>query len=133
VNRGGVDTVKKYWWTQPRADGIKETADPELYRYGMHGETFAVLFTVGPGRYNVRVCLAETRPPAEAAGTISIAINGETKEDQLNIAQAAQGACRALDLTYESISPKNGVIEIRFSGNDGKEAVAQAVEITPSE
>jgi hypothetical protein len=75
--------------------------------------------------------MAETRLPDEAVGTMAIAINGETKK-RLNILQEARGPRRALDFTHEDIEPENGVIEIRFSGNDGREAVAQAIEILPA-
>lgn len=130
---GGIDTVAKHWWTQPRADVIDGTPEPELYRYGMHAEAFTVFFTVGPGRYTVRIRLAETRPSEQTAGTMTITINGQQKEGRLNVLQRAKSPRHAMDLTYETIKPKNGVIEIRFAGNDGAEAIAQAVEVLPAD
>jgi len=125
-----VDTVATHWWTTPQADSIDGTPDPELYRYGMHGEELKVYFTVGPATYKVRILLAETRTDSEAIGTMDIYINGEKKATSLDIADKAVN--KALDLVFENVEPKNGVIEIVLTGNDGKEAIVQAIEISPS-
>ena len=43
------DTVERAWWTQRRSIFIGNTDDPELYRYGAHGDEFWVNLTVAPG------------------------------------------------------------------------------------
>jgi len=44
----GKDTVDSAWWTKRRSMYIGNTADQELYRYGIHGSEFWVNLTVAP-------------------------------------------------------------------------------------
>lgn len=46
---GGKDSVAQCWWTNATDEPIRGTADPELYRYGVHATDFWVNLTVEPG------------------------------------------------------------------------------------
>ena len=41
------------------------------------------------------------------------------------------GMNRAADLVFDNISPKHGVIAVRFTGCKGAEAVVSAIEVGP--
>jgi hypothetical protein len=124
-----VDAVARTWFTDRRCFYIGNTPDPELYRYGVHAQEFCVNLTVGPGRYRVRLCFADTNTKS----TVRVLINDEQVIEKLSVAQAAGGIFRAYDRSFSGIRPKNGVIEIRFIGRDKTEACAQAIEVEPEE
>ena len=126
-----ADAVERAWWTQPRAQEIANTPDPELYRYGVHGRDFTAYFTVGPGAYHVRIKLAETRNVALRRRLQSIEVNGETVADGMDVAGTAGGLGKAVDLVVNDIEPRHGVIAVRFRSRHGGEAIAQAVEVGP--
>ena len=141
------DIVREMWTTEPRRIQVSGTDDPELYAYGIHGGDFTVNVTVGPGDYYVRPKFAETRafsvPPAQRA--FSIYINGKTVVENVDIAATAAGnrepeqlerkpyavwagGNTAVDLVFNGITPRNGVIGVRFAGLEG-EAIVQALEV----
>jgi hypothetical protein len=66
---------------------------------------------------------------------MTVSINDEVKSDGLDIFAAAGGANKALNLVYDGVAPKNGIIAIRFKGNSVKgcnsEAIVQAIEVSP--
>lgn len=150
IRAGGlVDSVGASWYTERTRQKIVGTADPELYRYGIHGKSFWTNITVGPGTYYVRLKLAEHRAMEPRLRAMNIAINGQTVVEELDIAATAaafadannlragqaypinHGRARAVDLVFEGIKPKNGIIEIRFTGSYGGEAIVQAIEVGP--
>jgi hypothetical protein len=141
VTRGapGVDTVSAFWWTNPAPGEITGTTDPELYRYGVHGGDFWVNLTVGPGRYHARLKFAATRGLDTRRNCFDIRINGRRVAGSLDVAAAAGGPGRAVDLVFKDIAPSNGVIEIRFTAarmaqaekTVPGEAFVQAIEIGP--
>ena len=145
-----VDSVPASWWTERRRLHIPGTPDPELYRYGVHGREFTVNFTVGPGSYHARLKFCETRNIKPKQRAVTIHINDEEKVANMDIAATAggqdkslstkpdgdpytvwSGLNRAVDLVFNDIKPKNGVIAIRFSAPEGGEAIVQAIEIAP--
>ena len=65
------------------------------------------------------------------ARVTSVWINGEPAVERFDVPKEAGGHFRAVDRTFELVRPKNGIIEVRFRGLDGKEAVIQALELTP--
>ncbi len=130
---GGTDPIPTNWWTRPRRQSVANTPDPELYRYGAHAPEFWINVTVGPGNYYVRIKLMESRFIELEKRTLDIRVNGEVKAEDLDIAAAAGGLNSAHDLVFHKISPRNGVIEIRFSNSHGGEAICQAVEVGPDE
>lgn len=140
-----TDSVAQSWWTRRRGFLITGTPDPELYGYGVHGREFWVNVTVGPGVYYVRLKFAETRG-ANASGytrkiepnlcAVTVYINGREVVTDLDIVATANrlgkaggGFGEAVDLVFNNIYPRNGIIEIRFSNNYGGEAIVQAIEI----
>ncbi len=143
------DSVAVSWHTAPRRQFVAGTSDPVLYSYGMHGTNFVVYFTVGPGTYHVRIKLIETRPVDPDKRAMNIDINGELVVRILDIAATAagrptervyvgsakeklwDGMNRATDLVFNDISPKHGVIAVRFTGCNGAEAVVSAIEVGP--
>ncbi len=128
-----TDPVALAWRTKPVERPIEGTPDAELYRYGVRAPVFWANLTVGPGAYRVRLRLAETREPNDPKRKpMNIAINGQEVAKEIDIAARAGGFHKALDLTFEGIRPKNGIIEIRFTGTQGGEAILQALEVEPS-
>jgi hypothetical protein len=137
----GADTVPACWWTNAASGEITGTVDPELYRYGVHGREFWVNLTVGPGRYHARLKFAATRGLDTRSNCFSIAINGRTVVERLDVAATAGGANRAMDLVFNNLVPRNGVLEFRFAAARTSpadttvrgEAFVQALEIGPGD
>lgn len=135
----GVDSVAACWWTDPASERIEGTVDAELYRYGVHARDFWVNLTVGPGRYHARLKFAATRGLDSRRNPFDIWINGERVVRALDVAATAGGPNRALDLVFDDLSPRQGILEFRFTGartTDGTrvirgEAFLQALEIGP--
>jgi hypothetical protein len=131
-----TDSVEKSWWATPVRQPILGTSDPELYRYGVHGQEFWLNATVGPGKYTVRLRFAATRGLDTCENCVTVAINGRQLVRKMDVAATAGGPNRAADLVFGDIVPQNGVIEVLFRGGDPEmgilgEAFVQAVEITP--
>ena len=111
---------------------ITGTPDPELYRYGVHAPEFWVNATVGPGTYSVSLKFAERRAQDDPnRRPMNVSINGHVVIEALDVAAKAGGARKSLDLRFEGIRPRNGIIEIRFTGTNGGEAFVQAIEVSP--
>ncbi|MBN1590706.1 MAG: hypothetical protein JW888_14425, partial [Pirellulales bacterium] len=130
-----ADLVPIAFWTEPRAENVLGTKDPELYRYGMHGNDFTVHFTVSPRpTCYVRIKLAELRKP-ERPGQFatSIQIQGKEVVRDLDVAAKAGGYGKAVDLVFNDIQPRDGLISVRFYNPHGQSAMAQAIEIGPDE
>ena len=130
------DSVAESWWTTPAEQPILGTKDPDLYRYGVHGREFWVNVTVGPGTYGVRLKFAATRGLDPCENCVTIAINGSEVVRKMDVAATAGGPNRAADLVFDEIAPRNGVIDIRFTGGDAEqgvfgEAFVQAIEVGP--
>lgn len=130
-----TDVVAKTWWTLRQAVFIGQTSDPELYRYGAHWREFWLNVTVAPGAYHVRLKFAETQCDGPSQRAMSIYINKEKQIDGFDVYATAGGKNRPVDLVYDNIQPKNGVIEIRLVGDvidhTPTEAILQAVEVGP--
>jgi hypothetical protein len=127
-----TDSVLKSWWTKPVKGSIVGTADAELYRYGAHAPEFWANVTVGSGIYDVRLKFSERRDDSDPARCpINVAINGRQVVSSLDVARKAGGRNRVLDLSFETIAPKNGIIEVRFTAVNGGEAIVQALEVVP--
>lgn len=137
----GTDSVVTSWWPTPATNAISGTSDPELYRYGIHGHEFWVNATVGPGKYHVRLKFAATRGLDTRLNCFDILINGRRVVTKLDVAATAGGPNRALDLVFNDIAPRNGIIEVRFKAArvmDGDklfrgEAFVQALELGPGD
>ena len=133
-----ADSVVKTWWTAACPDTIADTRDPELYRYGLHAREFVVNVTVGPGKYHVRLRFAATHRLDFRRNCVTVLINGEKAVAKMDVAATAGGPSKAVDLVFNDISPRNGVIDIRFVGGDVAngvegEAFAQAIEVGPGD
>lgn len=135
----GVDTVARCWWRTRRSMYIGGTPDAEIYRYGVHAPEFWVNVTMGPGSYRVRLHWADTpeTPWMEREGKwdpvsrpTSVAINGTSVIENLSVRKEV-GTFRAYIREFPGIRPRNGVIELRFTGAAGHEAMIQAVEVIP--
>lgn len=132
-----TDSVAKTWNIIRQAVFIKGTPDPELYRYGVHWPDFTVNVTAGPSTYHLRLKFAETQYDAPNQRGISIFINGEKVVSNFDIFATAGGADKAVDLVYNGIRPKNGIIAIRFLGSQiggcQRDAMVQAIEVGPGD
>ncbi|MBN1346614.1 MAG: hypothetical protein JXQ73_28245 [Phycisphaerae bacterium] len=123
----GADSVVRALCTERRSVYIGGTADPELYRYGLHGQDFRINLTVGPGRYSARLLFADTN----VGGAMRAWINGQEAVEQLTVREAAGGKFKAFDLTFPDIRPASGMIEIRLAASGKSEACIQALEVVP--
>lgn len=126
-----ADVVAQTWCTERQRLDIEGTTDPELYRYGVRAQEFWTNLTVGPGTYYLRLKFADSFQLTPKDRSVSIAVNGETVVDEMDIAATAGGTNRAVDLVFNTIQPQNGVIEVRFTNRRGGEAMVQALEIGP--
>ena len=133
----GADSVASSWWTQPVSGPIAGTADPDLYRYGIHARKFNVNVTVGPGKYHVRLKFASSRAQNSARSSgMGLTINGKEVVRDMDVVATAGGPNRAFDLVFNDIEPRNGVIEARFSAGGPDRGIAshafvQAMEVGP--
>ncbi|MGA2864481.1 MAG: malectin domain-containing carbohydrate-binding protein [Verrucomicrobiota bacterium] len=127
------------WWTQPARSAIAATRDPELYRYGVHGHEFWVNVTVGPGRYHARLKFAAARGLDTRTNCFSILINGQRLVEDLDVAATAGGPNRAVDLVFNDLAPRQGIIEVRLKAPSAPgtntvgqaQAFLQALEVGP--
>jgi hypothetical protein len=131
----GSDAVAKTWWTMHQAVFIKNTPDPELYQFGVHAPDFTVNLTVAPGNYHVRLKFAETQFNGPGQRGMNVYLNGTRVVEGLDVGATAGGANKAVDVVYNDVHPRNGVIAIRLEGavlREGKtEAMVQAIEVGP--
>ncbi len=134
----GKDTVKEAWWTKRRSMYIGNTPDPELYRYGAHGEDFWANITVGPGKYYVRLKFADTplhpflernKDGGKISHTVTVKINDREVISKMNVTEEAGGDFRAVDKLIKNVTPENGIIEVWFVGEDEHGACIQAMEV----
>ena len=130
------DSVEESWWTTPVEQPILGTEDPHLCRYGIHGQEFCVNLTVGPGTYGVRLKFAAARGLDTCENCITIAVNGREVVRRMDVVATAGGPNRAVDLIFPRITPRNGVIDIHFTGGDPDhgvigQAFINAIEVGP--
>ena len=133
------DSVAQCWWTNAADEPIRGTADPELYRYGVHASDFWVNVTVGPGKYHARLKFAAARGHDPCTNCFGISINGRCVVERFDVSAKAGGINRAVDMVFNDLEPHNGIIEVRLTGAErlegGKtvrsEAFLQALEIGP--
>jgi hypothetical protein len=136
----GKDSVAEALWTERRTMYIGNTPDEELFRYGAHGREFWVNLTVGPGAYSLKLMFASTplhpfleqdKDKGWVRHVLNVDINKERVVTALDVAEAAGGRFKALERTFENIKPRNGIIEVKLTGCDGREAILQALELAP--
>lgn len=125
------DSVAHSWITKRTTYTIAGTDDMELYRYGIRAPEFWINATVDPGPHYVRLKFAEHRymPPLQRAATILI--NGEIVAQDVDILAMAGGLYRAVDLVFNDIQPRHGIIEVRLVNSYGGAAMLQALEVGP--
>ena len=132
-----TDSVAKTWWTIRQAVFVQGTSDPELYRYGVHWADFTVNVTVGPGSYHVLLKFAETQYSGPSQRGITVLVNGEKMTEDFDVVASAGGANKAVDLAFNNVQPRNGVIAIRLVGSrvNGctRDATLQALEVGPGQ
>ncbi len=130
----GADLVPIALYTAPRLKEVTNTADPELYRYGVHGADFTAYFTVDPkATYYARIKLCQSaRPSSPGQFATTIDVQGKRVAADVDIAATAGGLARAVDLVFNDLRPAHGLIALRFSNHRSKgEAMVQALEIGP--
>lgn len=129
------DSAKQHWWQMPVAETIAGTPDPELYRYGAHAAEFWANVTVGPGTYYVRLRFAERRVLDDDpfGRAVTVLLNGQVVVEDLDVAATAGGRCRAVDLVFNGVQPRRGIIEVRCRNAHGGEAALQALEVGPGD
>ena len=102
----------------------RERRDTELYRYGAHAAEFWANVTVGPGTNHVRLKFAERRTDNDdpSLRAVTVLINGQIAVEDLDISATAGGVHRAVDLVFNGIEPRRGIIEVRLRNAYGGEA-----------
>jgi hypothetical protein len=132
-----TDSVAKTWWTLRQAVFIRNTPDQELYRYGAHWNELTVNLTAGPGDYHLRLKFAETQYDAPNRRAMTIFVNGAKMVEGFDVFATAGAANSAVDLVFNNLKPRNGVIEVRLVGNrvtgGQSEAMIQALELGPGD
>jgi hypothetical protein len=136
-----TDAVAQTWWTIAQATFIGSSHNPvkdrTLYQYGVHCTDFRVPLTVGPGTYHVRLKFSENQFRGPRERGITIWINGNMAVEDFDIFATAGNMYTPVDLVFNNIKPKNGIIEIRFAGKTTlghqQEAAVQALEIGPGD
>ena len=131
-----ADSVAATWWTTPAAGPIEGTKDPDLCRYGVHAKDFTVNVTVGPGTYHVRLKFAAARKLDPKTNCVTVQLNGREVVRKMNVEATAGGPNKAVDVVFNDVAPRNGVIDIRFLGGEpdkkiAGEAFVQAIEVGP--
>jgi hypothetical protein len=144
-----TDTVAKTWLTMRQAVFTVGTPDRELYSYGVHAPDFTVNVTVGPGKYHVRLKFAEHQFKEPNQRAMNVFLNDKKVVDRFDL--LATGAAitlpkldyyqgdpswkfsRAVDLVFNDVEPKNGIIEVRLTGETvggiPSEAILHAIEV----
>jgi hypothetical protein len=116
---------------------VKNSPDPELYRYGIHWADFTINLTVGPGVYHVRLKFAETQFDGPGKRGITIYMNGTPVVTGLDVWATAGGGSKPVDLVFNDVHPQNGVIAVRLEGvalhGCIGEAMLQALEVAPGD
>ncbi|MHB1035711.1 MAG: malectin domain-containing carbohydrate-binding protein [Pirellulales bacterium] len=128
-----ADLVPVSFWSEPRVKDVAGTADPEPYRYGVHGRDFTAYFTVAPaGSYQVRLKFCQAEKPAQPGqDATSIELQGKEVVSDMDVAAKAGGLGKAVDLVYDDVRPVHGMIAIRFWNRRSGTAMIQAIEIVP--
>lgn len=141
-----TDSVARSWWTMRQVLFVNGTADPELYKYGVHAPELIVNVTVGPGTYFVRLKLAEHEYSQPNQRAMDVFVNDEQKVSRLDVLATGASlassagaehdrhpAATAVDLVFNAVKPKNGMIAIRLVGDTVRgvrtEAMLQALEV----
>ncbi len=141
-----ADSVARSWWTMRQVLFVNGTADPELYKYGVHAPELIMNVTVGPGTYFVRLKLAEHEFSQPNQRAMDIFVNDDQKVSRLDVLATGSSivsggraehdnhpAATAVDLVFNGVKPKNGVIAIRLVGDTVRgirtEAMLQALEV----
>jgi len=132
-----ADSVGTAWWAAPADEKIDGTDSPDLYRYGIHAPEFIVNVTVAPGKYYAKLKFANARKLDTSRNRVTVLINGQPVVEKLDVTAKAGGPNRALDVQFDDLTPRNGVIELRFIGGDkdagiAGEAFIQAMEVGPA-
>jgi hypothetical protein len=129
----GADLVPIAFWTDPRIKDVAGTPDPELYRYGIRGGDFTAYFTVAPTQtYHVRLKFCQTEQSQRPGGyATNIDILDKPVVSNMDIAATAGGLGKAVDLVFNGIQPKNGIISMRFWHRFFGNATIQAIEVGP--
>jgi hypothetical protein len=130
-----ADLVPVAFWTEPQAKDVAGTPDPELYRYGVHGPDFTAYFTVAPTQtYHVRLKFCQAAEPPQPGGyATNVELQGEPVVADMDIAATAGGLGKAVDLVFNGVQPKHGVIAIRFRHRFAGDAMVQAIEVGPGD
>lgn len=134
-----TDAVAKTWWTMRQAVfiGGRNARDQELYRYGVHYPDFRIPLTAGPGTYHLRLKFAETQYDRPRERAMTIWINGRKILEGFDVYATAGAMNTPVDLVYNNIQPKNGIIEIRLAADPESgphaEAMLQALELGPGD
>jgi hypothetical protein len=128
-----ADLVPVALWTEARAKQVAGTADAELYRYGVHGRDFTAYFTVAPTQtYHVRLKFCQTQQPSQPGGyATNVELQGRPVVTDMDIAATAGGLGKAVDVTFNGVEPRHGVIAIRFRHRFAGDAMVQAIEVGP--
>ena len=127
--RPGADRL----WTEPKVNDVAEHQGCGAISLRRSRERFHGLLhrrsETDVSRADQALPSRRSRRPGKLA--TSIDIQGKTVAADVDIAATAGGLGKAVDLVFNDIKPKNGVIAIRFWNRFSGEAMVQAIEIGP--
>jgi hypothetical protein len=147
-NRSFVDHAGKLWSADTWFDGgtavkssvehIWRTEDPDFYRTSRQGQ-FRYRIPLKKGVYELRLHFAETVYGPESTGMggegsriLTVRANGKTLLSRFDIVADAGGSRTADVKVFPDIEPAaDGLLDLEFSAEDGKEATLSAIEILP--
>ncbi len=132
-----TDAVARTWWTMRQAVFVTGTPDAEPYRYGIHHQEIRVPLTVGPGAYHLRLKFLESQFNRAGERLFTIWVNGQKKVEGFDVFATAGAVEKPVDLVFNGIQPKNGMVELRLAGDEVRgrpaEAMIQALELGPGD
>jgi len=147
-SRSFVDHAGKLWGADTRFDGgtavkssvehIWRTQDPDFYRTSRQGQ-FRYRIPLKKGVYELHLHFAETVYGPESTGMggegsriLTVRANGKILLSRFDIVADAGGSRTADVKVFPDIEPAaDGMLDLEFSAEDGKQATLSAIEILP--
>ncbi|HDQ26534.1 MAG TPA: carbohydrate-binding protein, partial [bacterium] len=127
-NHSGGET---YSTTAAVSNALPSAADMALYQSERYGSPFTYTFNVPSGSYQVTLKMAETYWTEAGQRAFSLSINGTQVLTDFDLYSAADGANKAYDRVFNSITPVNGAITIQFGPASVDNAKVCAIQIIP--
>lgn len=97
---------------------------------GRAGEDFGYKFKVSPGQYRIKLYFNDTSADGFSADPFDVYVNDELVREDFDIQKEAGGQDKAVDITLTAAA-RDGMIDIRFKAEKGKNAMVNALVVEP--